>query len=107
MSLKNIGLRTIRGGEDNQDTAFQNIVIGNFGTTLPSCGRGSKVNFTVKGCREGLGSGAFLSLPEAFITGNVYRRFNIQATAHAFILGITKTFQIAEVPPASKVTVLP
>ena len=105
--LENTGLRTIRGGEDRHHTAFQNIVIGDYGTTLPPCARGGRAEFTLKGYKEGLGSGAFLSLLEAFLTGFVHGDFTIEATARAFILGTTKAFEVAGIFPVSKVSVLP
>ena len=103
--LENNSLRNIRSGYDVHGMTFENINIGNYSASLPFTSRGSNNTFTVTASKQGLGSGAFYSLMEAFLTGYVRGEFKIDAKGCAFLLCTEKQFYVRGVFPVKKVNV--
>ena len=103
--IQNTSWRTIRRGYGVHGINVENVDIGNFSTSIPHVPRHSSENYTVTASKQGLGSGAFTSLVQAFLTGHVSGTFNIDAKACAFLLCTEKQFHIRGVFPVKKVNV--
>ena len=103
-SLENNSWRNIRRGSDSHYINLENYDMGRHNTYLPRTPRHGSSGFTVKVSQHGALT-MIKDLLEAFLTGWVSGKFNIDATACALLLCMHKVFDVKAVLPVRKVNV--